>query len=212
MTQNDDFNPFAAGPVRDPEPDENGIIWPSPHSHEVSREQSIEAVSQVIASRRIGDDQSKLIFAGTWLHLTNRQFLNSLLTLTSLKLDELVERINLAFIPAANMSIPAWAASLIPEEGVSAGLPVELLADACISNYRTLEPEVLEMVMQDADLMVGYDQALLGTALLSAHRGDDQAALNGLLQKHTDPLDVLTSLLQVFDYLESEVDDTPITS
>lgn len=208
MTEIDRGNPFTAGPVQDPAPDEDGIIWASPHSHEVSGEEGIEAVSQAIAARGRGDDEGKLVFEATWLHLTNRQFLSSLLTLTSLKLDELAECINLAFVPAAGTSIPAWAAALIPAEGISGGLPVELLADACISSYRSLEPEVLQMVMKDPDLMVAYDQALLGTALLSAYRGDDRAALDGLLQRHTDPLEVLTSLLQVFDYLASEVDDT----
>ena len=208
MTEIDRDNPFTAGPVQDPAPDEDGIIWAAQHSHEVSGEEGIEAVSQAIAARGRGDDEGKLVFEATWLHLTNRQFLSSLLTLTSLKLDELAECINLAFVPDAGTSIPAWAAALIPEEGISSGLPVELLADACISNYRSLEPEVLEVVMQDPDLIAAYDQALLGTALLSAYRGDDRAALDGLLQTHTDPLEVLTSLLQVFDYLASEVDDT----
>lgn len=195
------------GRALDSEPDALGTIWASPHSHEVGRDAGLEAVSQAIAARSRGDESGKLVFAATLLHLTNRQFLNSLLTLTSLKLDELAGCINLALVAAAGTGIPLWAASLIPEEGVAGGLPLDLLADACISNYRTLAPEVLEMVLQDPDLMAGYDQALLGTALLSAYLVEDRAAFEGLLQRNTDPIEVLSSVLQVFDYLASEVDD-----
>ncbi|MCQ1996869.1 hypothetical protein [Arthrobacter sp. zg-Y1171] len=207
MSTIDSDNPFQAPPVPDPETDHDGIIWAAPHTHEVAVEEGIEAVSQAMAARARGDDEGALIFQATWLHLTNRQFLASLLTLTSRKLDESAGCINLAFVPGAHSSIPAWAAALIPDEGIEAGLPSQLVADACLSSYRTLDPEVLDMVMQDPDLLMAYDRALLGTALLSAYRGENLDALEGLLQKNTDPFEVLHSLLQVFDYVASEVDD-----
>lgn len=199
--------PFKSGPTPDPSADEKGIIWASPHSHEVSATAALSAVSEAIAARCRGDNSDRHIFEATWRHLTHRQFISSLLTLTSQKLDELVRRINLTLVATTNQMIPAWAAALIPEEGVATGLPDDVLADACVSNYRTLPPEALQMVLRDPILMKGYDQALLGTALLTAYRDEDHFALDGLLQQHTQPVEVRESVLQIFDYLVGEMDD-----
>lgn len=212
MTELGNNNPFKRGPVADPPADGKGIIWALPHSHEVSATAALDAVSEAIAARNRGDGSGKRIFEATWLHLTHRQFISSLLTLTSQTLDEFVRRINLTFSAATNQVIPAWAAALIPEEGVAGALPEGVLADACISNYRALSPEVLQMVLKDPALMKGYDQALLGTALLTAYRDEERFALDGLLQQHTQPVEARESVLQVFNYLVSEIDDCPLPS
>lgn len=189
-------NPFKAGPLLDPAPDTDGVMWPAPHSHVSPVADVFEAIQQALAEARAGNP---VLLMTAWMHLTHACFIGGQLALCRRALIELSARIKQAMRDGLAddrpLFLPPWAAKVF--HGTCGDVSHEVVEKAFLDDYRAFALTFIA-TRPTTEHQVA-DNSLLAVALVTAYIETDEESADALLSDDTDPTQVMAALNHLHD-------------